>query len=51
MKVGDLVRLYVLHDVHIGIVTGIISSTMVLVIWNGTDYEYIEPIKYLEVLS
>jgi hypothetical protein len=51
--VGDLVRLRneVFSSYPLGLVTKVLSESMVVVLWVGTEFEYMESIDSLEVLN
>lgn len=52
MRVGDLVRLssYVKWD-NYGLITNVISESLVEVAWLGSEYIYMEPVSNLEVVN
>jgi len=51
--VGDLVRLRknIFSSYPLGLVTKVLSESMVMVLWVGTDFEYMQSIDNLEVLN
>ena len=51
MKVGDLVQLGSCGWQNFGLVVGIISESLVEVLWTGTEYVYMESIANLEVVN
>jgi len=51
VRIGDLVRYCDRDYSSYGIVTKVLSESLIIVLWVGSSQEYMETVNNLEVLS